>query len=180
MAKKTEPKDEQKTVKEVPEKEPVKAPTVAQENPNSASQPDSPKEPEVKKQVHSSLTLLDKDLYDLEESLKKEVADLQGSSEEKQDKVEIIRLGAANILRQAQAKLVQAGNLSDQWHKEYDLFLHEKGAVDKSKKYLDDLSKTVEQQQKVFARSRELSDVQMNNLIILCSLPEDKFQMLLS
>lgn len=129
---------------------------------------------------HSSLIKLGKDLYDLEMDLQKQCTKLQGSSEESQSQCEIIRLGAANLLRQAQAKMLEVGNLLDKWREEYQLFLKEKGAVDKSKQYLDDLSGKISQQQAVLARAKDITDVQMQNLLALCSLPDEKFQPLLS
>lgn len=120
------------------------------------------------------------ELADLEQTLSIKVKELQESAEEKQERCETIRLGATRLLQNVQSVLFKLGETVDAWKLDYLVFLKEKGGVQKSKEYLDDLSVKVSQQQQVFVRAKDITPVQFERLLALCNLPEEKFQNLLS
>jgi hypothetical protein len=167
---------------ETPQAPPVEPPKDPTEDDPAASQPPETAKKSAKKEAKEP-TPLDGAaviLQEIERDLSKRIAELQDDPEASQERCETIRLGASQLLRSVQAKAVEIRNDIDGWNVEYQKFLREKASVDDGKAYINDLSARVAQQQSVFQRSKDITDVQFQNLIALCNLPDEKFQMLLS
>ena len=172
---------------EAPSVDTVEAPAEEKapvESPAEASPPSEPvkvpveeaKEETILQPQYEPMEKLKADIFDLEQDLFKKYKEVKESGQLDQHLNELIRLEATRALQKAQMLLADILLRLEEWDKVYHEFLKERHGMYQAKAATEGLSKIVEQDRLTLYKLKGLGDLDFQRLVILCSLPDDRFR----